>query len=98
MLLQASDSYSLGVVFYEVLCGKRAWGGMIPPQIYFAVVERRELPEWSDNVPKGLKTISERLLQYDPEDRCTLSEALQLIEEQLQLSLPKKRLRSSAGN
>ena len=91
LIVQASDNYSLGVVFYEILCGKRAWGGLIPPQIYFAVVERKEGPDWPVNVPRGLRGIAEKLMQYNPEDRCTLEAALHLIDEQLQDVRPEKK-------
>ena len=96
--MQASDNYSLGVVFYEILCGRRAWGGLIPPQIYFAVVERRETPDWPDSIPKGLKDIAEKLMQYRPEDRCTMEEALRLIEEQLQAVKPEKKRQHALVN
>lgn len=81
--IQASDAYSLGVLLHEMLCGESAWGGLHASQVYYSVVECKETPKWPQNIPKGLKNIAEKLLQYEPEDRCSLETALQLVEKEL---------------
>lgn len=66
-----------------MLCGKRAWSNFHPSQIYYAVVEAGETLAWPDNIPSGLKSIAEKLLEYKTEDRCTLDVALELIKDHL---------------
>lgn len=83
-LLQASDAYSLGILLYEILCGTHAWGGLHSSQIFYAVVERKELPQWPPNVSPELKSIADRLLQYQAESRCSIQEAVTLAEGQRQ--------------
>lgn len=80
---QASDIYSLGIILYEMLIGERAWNGLHPSQIHYQIVECKQTPAWPDNVPKGLRSIAEKLLQYEAGNRCTLEAALHLIQDHL---------------
>jgi len=60
------DVYSLGVVLYEILCGRRPFGGS-PAQIMLAHLEREvELPE---RIPPRMREVLARCLAKKPEQR-----------------------------
>jgi serine/threonine protein kinase len=63
-----SDIFSLGLVLYEALAGRRAFAGASPAET-MAAIATNDPPELPDNVPEGLRQIVSRCLQKDPADR-----------------------------
>jgi serine/threonine-protein kinase len=66
-----SDIFSLGTVFYELLSGRRAFGGKVIAQILMAVVgsEPAPLAEVAPDVPAPVAGLVARCLQKDPRRR-----------------------------
>jgi len=68
---QRSDLYSLGVVFYELLCGKKPFHGSTPNAlIYQHCYAEPELPKMvNPAVPDEYQAVALRCLQKKPENR-----------------------------
>jgi serine/threonine-protein kinase len=66
-----TDVYSLGVVFYELLSGRRAFGGDSVEQITTAVLTNHPAPAHliRSGVPESLSAIAARAMARDPESR-----------------------------
>ena len=64
----ASDLYSLGIVAYECLSGRRPFAGDTPVSVALAQV-RDEPPALPDDVPQPARALVMRLLAKDPGDR-----------------------------
>jgi serine/threonine protein kinase len=66
-----SDVYALGVVFYEMLCGERPYGGDSVEQTVDAIREGHpRLPvEVDDRVPEPLQAIALKAMESDPARR-----------------------------
>jgi serine/threonine protein kinase/Tol biopolymer transport system component len=63
-----SDIFSLGIILYELLSGKRAFEGESPADMMTAIL-REDPPELTDSVPVGLRQIVHRCLDKKPEER-----------------------------
>jgi len=70
---QRSDIYSLGLVFYEMFAGRRAFSATETSQIMFSHLN--EIPEppskYSPNLPPQISKAIFKALEKDPEDRFT---------------------------
>jgi serine/threonine-protein kinase len=63
-----SDIFSLGLVLYEMLTGKRAFDGSSPATVIAAIMER-PAPSIGEIAPPSLDRILKRCLEKDPENR-----------------------------
>jgi eukaryotic-like serine/threonine-protein kinase len=68
-----ADIWALGVILYEVLAGRPAFGGESLPEVCLAVVNTEPWPvcELRPEVPEGLGDTIARCLAKAPEDRFT---------------------------
>jgi serine/threonine-protein kinase len=66
-----SDIWALGVVLYEMLSGRRAFGGATAPSIMAAILEREPEPlgRLDPLMPAALEHVVRRCLAKDPEAR-----------------------------
>ncbi len=79
-ILPPADLYALGVVFYEMLCGKPPFEGTDASLVFFhhrtsPVPPLRERNPDAD-VPPAFETIVRRMLEKDPDDRYESAAAL----------------------
>jgi eukaryotic-like serine/threonine-protein kinase len=63
-----SDIFSLGIMLYELLSGKRAFKGESSADMMTAIL-REDPPELPDSVPLGLRQIVHRCLEKKPQER-----------------------------
>jgi hypothetical protein len=63
-----SDIFSLGLVLYEMLTGKKAFDGSSPASVIAAILERPS-PSIVDIAPPALDRALHRCLEKDPENR-----------------------------
>jgi TonB family protein len=92
-----SDLYSLGLVAYELLTGKRPWDG----ESLFSVILKQKteaLPSLGDlrpDVPVHFRTAIERALAKQPEDRwASMEEFIEQIEPWMNDPVPAPHLQS----
>ncbi|AUX42498.1 protein kinase [Sorangium cellulosum] len=73
-----TDLYSLGVVFYEILIGRRPFEAADPLELIHAHIAVRPTPpsELSPKVPRALSAITMKLLGKNAEDRYQSAEGL----------------------
>ena len=72
-----ADVFSVGVMLWEAIAGKRLWQGLGDPEILVNLL--KEMPRVSDVVPgvlPELAAISERALALDPDERYPSASAL----------------------
>jgi serine/threonine protein kinase len=93
-----SDLFSLGLVLYEMVSGKRAFTGDSAVEVMNAIL-KQEPPELEDALPPSLGRIIHRCLEKKPEERfqsaSDLAFALESIsgssERKAQLDAPRRR-------
>lgn len=66
-----TDLWALGVVFYEMLAGKRPFDGPYDAAILYAAAneDHTTVKAWRDDAPDHLVAIVDKLLQKQPENR-----------------------------
>lgn len=79
-VLAPADLYSLGVVFYEMLCGKQPFDEGTPMQV-FTQHRTRPVPRIAERTPgitvaPDIEAIVRRLLEKEPDNRYQNAEAL----------------------
>jgi serine/threonine protein kinase len=75
-----ADVYALGIVFYELLCGARPYGGEDPSRLVAAIRQGRpRLPvEIEPDVPEPLQAIALKAMERDPDARYASARELAL--------------------
>jgi WD40 repeat protein len=63
-----SDIFSLGVILYELLAGRRAFQAETSVESMMAIL-KQDLPDLPDTVPTGFRRLIERCLAKSPENR-----------------------------
>jgi serine/threonine protein kinase/formylglycine-generating enzyme required for sulfatase activity len=66
-----SDVFSLGIVFYEMLTGRRPFSGQTRDEVLEQIIsfEARPLRQWDDSIPKELERICLKALAKRAADR-----------------------------
>jgi serine/threonine protein kinase/formylglycine-generating enzyme required for sulfatase activity len=66
-----SDVFSLGIVFYEMLTGRRPFSGQTRVEVLeqITLIEARPLRQWDDTIPKELERICLKALAKRAADR-----------------------------
>jgi eukaryotic-like serine/threonine-protein kinase len=85
---QRSDVYSLGVIFYEMICGRGPFTGGAPVEVLMKQVGEIPRPpsELIERVPSGLETSVMRALEKDPANRpATAAEFSAELERAIEL-------------
>ena len=85
-----TDIWSLGVVFYEMLTGKRPFAGAFEQAIMYSIFHEVHTPlrEYDEAFPSYLEDVIEKVLQKDPGNR------FQTIEDFADALLTKEKLNS----
>lgn len=78
----ASDLFSLGIIFYEMVCGKKPFAGENESDIIKEILEKRpqEPQRLRVEVPGELNTLIMRLLEKRKESRPSSTEVLAIIK------------------
>ncbi|KAL0235381.1 hypothetical protein GEMRC1_001963 [Eukaryota sp. GEM-RC1] len=84
VLTKESDVYSLGMVLYEILCGKSAYEGLTSSQIFG--VKMKQIPlDFPNDVPAALHSIINQSVSPEPKNRPSLREIKLILNDMLSL-------------
>ncbi len=81
---ERSDIYSIGVMMYEMLTGKKPFDGDSPVSIALMHMQSqaKKMSEINNSIPEGLEEITEKAMQKEPSKRYqTAGEMMKDIEE-----------------
>lgn len=81
---ERSDIYSVGVMMYEMLTGKKPFDGESPVAIALMHMQSqaKKMSELNNSIPEGLEEITEKAMQKEPSKRYqTAGEMVKDIEE-----------------
>lgn len=81
---ERSDIYSIGVMMYEMLTGKKPFDGDSPVAIALMHMQSqaRKMSDINNSIPEGLEEITEKAMQKEPSKRYqTAGEMMKDIEE-----------------
>jgi eukaryotic-like serine/threonine-protein kinase len=97
-LTEASDWYSVGVLLYEALTGRRPVDGSFVQVLQKKQTEDPTPPaELVDGLPADLARLAERLLRRDPTKRPNGEKVLRMLGQSSRKALASHRSTSSAG-
>jgi Tol biopolymer transport system component/tRNA A-37 threonylcarbamoyl transferase component Bud32 len=90
-----SDIFSFGVVLYELLARRRAFGGATEPDVLAAIVNTAPEP-LPDEVPLGLRMLVEKALEKEPRERYQSMQEIVVDLRRLQRLSASQPLRAAA--
>ena len=75
---ETCDTYSFGVVLWELICQDVPFRGMEGFQVAWAVVEKRQRPPLPSGLPREMTTIIEKCWNHNSKERPTMKEIMNI--------------------